>query len=82
MQTYYDFIKRLPRCYYKNKEYLVWLDNDKCRVAFSEIPFVANKQINVCAMTPEEIKDAEEKPLFLTNTVMKSSHVVILKRFL
>lgn len=69
IQIYYNFIKRLPRCFYKNKEYLVWLDNDKCRVAFSEMPFVGNKEINICAMTPEEIKDAKEKPLFLTNTV-------------
>lgn len=69
IHTYYNFLKRLPRCHYRNKEYLVWLDNDKCRVAFSEMPFVVNKQINICAMTQEEIEDAENKPLFLINTV-------------
>lgn len=69
IHIYNNFIKRLPRCYYRKKEYLVWQDDDKCRVAFSTMPIVANKQINVCAMNPEEVEDAKEKPLFLTNTV-------------
>lgn len=76
IHIYYNFIKRLPRCHYRKREYLVWLDNDKCRVAFSEMPFVVNKQINVCAMTAEEIKDAEDKPLFLLNTV----HVLLIDK--
>lgn len=69
IHIYNNFIERLPRCYYKNEEFLVWQDDDKCRVGFSELPIVTNKEINVCAMNPEEVKDAEEKPLYLSNTV-------------
>ena len=69
IHIYNNFIKRLPHCYYKGKEYIVWQDDEKCRVAFSEMPNIQNKQINICVMTPEEIEDAENKPLFLSNTV-------------
>lgn len=64
-----ECFKQLPKFYYQNEEYITWQDNNLCRVGFSEIPIVKNKQINKNVMTKEEIKKAKEKPLYLANEV-------------
>lgn len=59
----------LPRFHYKGKEYISWQDDEICRVGFSEIPDIDNKNINKKAMSKDEIKKAKKKPLYLKNTV-------------
>lgn len=54
---------------YRGKDYIVWQDDDFCRVGFSEIPDIDNKQINNQVMKKEEIKKAKKKPLYLKNSV-------------
>lgn len=61
--------EKLPRFYYKEREYIIWQDDEFCSVAFSEIPDIGNKEINVKVMSKDEIKAAKKKPLFLKNTV-------------
>lgn len=64
-----ECFEKLPRFYYKEREYITWQDDKYCRVSFSEIPDVRNKEINNKVMTKEEIKLAKKKPLFLKNEV-------------
>jgi hypothetical protein len=60
---------KLPVFCYMGKEYIDWQNNEICRVGFSEVPKIGNKEINKAVMSKEEIKRAKEKPLFLVNTL-------------
>ena len=64
-----ECFEKLPRFYYKEREYITWQDDEVCRVGFSEIPDIGNKEINVKVMSKAQIKAAKKKPLFLKNTV-------------
>ena len=59
--------KQLPTFYYKGEEYIVWQNDEFCRVGFSKIPKIGNKEINKNVMTKDEIKKAKAKPLFVEN---------------
>lgn len=59
----------LPRFHYKSKEYIAWQDDSICRVGFSAVPDIGNKEINNKVMSKAEIKAAKKKPLYLKNTV-------------
>ena len=59
----------LPRFRYKSKEYIAWQDDSICRVGFSAVPDIGNKEINNKVMSKAEIKAAKKKPLYLKNTV-------------
>lgn len=61
--------EKLPKFYYKGEEYIVWQDDEYCRVGFSKIPEIGNKEINKLVMSKEEIKGAKKKPLFLKNEI-------------
>ncbi len=61
--------EKLPHCYYKGVEYIVWQDDETSRVAFTEIPRIGNKLANITIMTEKQIKAAKKKPLFLENEV-------------
>ncbi len=61
--------EKLPHFYYKEREYITWQDDEYCRVGFSEIPDIRNKEINIKVMSEAEIKKAKKKPLFLKNTI-------------
>ena len=59
----------LPRFHYKSNEYIAWQDDSICRVGFSAVPDIGNKEINNKVMSKAEIKAAKKKPLYLKNTV-------------
>ncbi len=59
----------LPRFYYNEREYITWQNDKYCRVGFSDIPDIGNKEINKNVMSDEEVKRAKKKPLFLKNDV-------------
>lgn len=61
--------ERLSRFYYKGEEFITWQDNEFCRVGFSDIPIIQDKNINKKVMSKEEIKKAKKKPLFVVNRV-------------
>ena len=48
--------EKLPHCYYKGVEYIVWQDDETSRVAFTEIPRIGNKLANITIMTEKQIK--------------------------
>ncbi len=64
-----ECFEKLPHLFYKEREYIVWQDDEYCRVGFSEIPDIGNKEINIKVMSKAEIKAAKKKPLYLKNTV-------------
>ena len=64
-----ECFEKLPHFYYKGKEYIEWQDDEYCRVGFSEIPEIGNKEINTKVMSKAEVKSAKKKPLYLKNTV-------------
>lgn len=64
-----ECFEKLPHFFYKEREYIVWQDDEYCRVGFSEIPDIGNKEINIKVMSKAEIKAAKKKPLYLKNTV-------------
>ena len=64
-----ECFNNLEKISYKEKEYILWQDNKRCRVGFSSIPDIRNKQINKSVMSKEEIKKAKKKPLYLANDV-------------
>lgn len=64
-----ECFEKLPRFHHKEREYIVWQDDEFCRVGFSKIPDIGNKEINIKVMSKEEIKAAKKKPLYLKNTV-------------
>ena len=64
---YIECFEKLPRFYYQGKEYIVWQDDTTCRVGFSEIPDIGNKEINKRVMSKDEIKRAKNKPLYVKN---------------
>lgn len=66
---YMQCFDKLPVFYYKGQKYINWQDDKCCRVGFSEIPDVGNKNINKKVMTRAEIKSAKKKPLYLKNTI-------------
>ena len=61
--------KKLPKFFYRGNEYIAWQDDKYCRVGFSELPDIGNKEINKLVMSKEEIKGAKKKPLFLKNEI-------------
>lgn len=65
-----ECFEKLPKFFYKGDEYIVWQDDMTCRVGFSEIPDIGNKEINKAVMSKDEIKKAKNKPLFVKNDVM------------
>ena len=64
-----ECFEQLPEFFYGDKVYRLWQDDDWCRVGFSAVPDIANKEINKNVMTPDEIKQAKDKPLYLKNSV-------------
>lgn len=64
-----DCFEKLPHCFYRGTEYIVWQDDKTSRVAFTQIPHIGNKLANIKAMSKEEIKAAKKKPLILENNV-------------
>lgn len=63
-----ECFEKLPKFFYRGDEYIVWQDDTTCRVGFSEIPDIGNKEINKACMSKDEIKRAKKKPLFVKNT--------------
>lgn len=64
-----ECFEKLPHFFYRGKEYITWQDDEYCRVGFSEIPDIGNKEIHNKVMSKAEIKAAKKKPLYLKNTV-------------
>ena len=64
-----ECFEKLSHFYYKEREYISWQDDEVCRIGFSEIPDIGNKEINVKVMSEAAIKAAKKKPLFLKNAV-------------
>ena len=60
-----DCFEKLPKFTFGKNEYIQWQDDARCRVGFSTIPDIRNKQINKNVMTKDEIKQAKKKPLYL-----------------
>lgn len=65
-----ELLENLPKISFNDFPYYVWFEDNDYLVAFSEIPDIGNKLINIQLMTEEEIKQAEKKPLYLKNTVI------------
>ena len=63
-----DFISKLPKIDYDFKEFYVWQDDDYSLVGFTVIPDIENKLINKTVMSPDEIKKAKKKPLYVKNS--------------
>lgn len=63
------FISLLPTCDYNDKKYFIWQDDEFCRVAFSEVPQIENKLVNISVMPKELIIATCRKPLYVNNTV-------------
>ena len=64
-----ECFEKLPKFFYKQEEYIVWQDDEFCRVGFSEIPDIGNKQINKSVMSKDEIKRTKKKPLYVKNNI-------------
>ena len=64
-----EYFEKLPKFFFKGDEYIVWQDDTTCRVGFSEIPDIGNKEINKNVMSKDEIKRAKNKPLYVKNDV-------------
>lgn len=61
--------EHLPKFVLNGKEYITWQDDEFCRVGFSDIPIIQDKNINKKVMSDEEIKKAKKKPFFVLHKV-------------
>ncbi len=65
-----NFVKKLNKVRFDNKEFIEWYSDKNLVILFSEIPEIENKIINKQVMTKSEIKKAKKKPLFCKNEVI------------
>ena len=61
--------EHLPKFEVSGMKYVVWQEDDFCKVCFDVIPEIDNKNINKSVMSKDEIKKAKKKPLFVKNSV-------------